>query len=315
MAEIIEVERKSNVLSHPTLPCLSDHYTINLMAGCPFECRYCYAQSFRSHPGRGKVLFYANTLDLLRRELPRKRKKPEQVYFSTACEPFAPFKRNLESLYEVMKLLLNSSVFLLISTKSRIPERFLKLFAHYHDLVHVQVGLTTVDDRVRQVLEPNAAPVKERLANIKDLTALDLRAEVRADPLIPELTDTEESFVRLCEEIARCGIEKAAASYLFLRGLNYRRLAVTLGDWSFPEMSKRLYVHKIEEYCGGGTIRIPVPEYRAKKYADLKSIANDSGIHLSLCRCKNPDLALECCHPSPPATQGNPEQAALFPTS
>jgi len=313
MAEIIEVERKSNVLSHPTLPCLSAHYTINQMAGCPFECRYCYAQSFRSHPGQGKVLFYANTLDLLRRELPRKRKKPEQVYLSTACEPFAPFKRNLESIYEVMRLLLENSIFLLISTKSRIPERFLKLFAHYPDLIHVHLGMTTVDDRVRQLLEPYAAPVEDRLANIRDLAALRIRADVRADPLIPELTDTGESFARLCEKVADCGIGKMIASYLFLRGANYRRLAVTLGDWSFSEMSKRLYVHRIEEYCGGGTIRIPEPEYREKKYGELKSIAEDRGIHLSSCHCKNPDLTVERCHPGPPATRENPKQATLFP--
>jgi DNA repair photolyase len=313
MAEIIEIERKSNVLKRPSLPCLSTFHTINLMAGCPYECRYCYAQSFRSHPGRGKVIFYANTLELLSRELPRKHKKPELVYFSTACEPFAPDERILASLYRIMELLLNHSIFLLISTKSRIPQEFLDLFAGNPGRVHVQVGLTTTDDHIRNLLEPNAAAVKERLATLRALIDHGVRTEVRMDPLMPELTDTDKSFERLCREIACCGVRNATASYLFLRRANHERLAVELGGWSFPEMSKRLYTQRIKEYCGGGTIRIATSTYRRKKYGQLKRIAAEHGIHLTLCRCKNPDLTDECCHPHPPTRQFSPTQETLFP--
>jgi len=312
MAEIIHAERKSNVLGRPALPCLSTYHTINLTAGCPYECRYCYAQSFRSYPGRGKVKFYANTFELLRRELPRKRKKPELVYFSTSCEPFMPYEHILNSLYGVMKLLLEHSVFLLISTKSRIPENFLRLFARYTGMVHVQVGLTTTDDRVRKLLEPNAATVKERLASLRALMKHGVRVEARMDPLIPELTDTETSFVSLCKEISRCGIKQATASYLFLRRTNYGRMAVSHKGWSFNEISKRLYTHKIEEYCGGGTIRIPTPDYRRKKYDELMRIARDHEIKLSLCRCKNPDITTDSCHPRPPTANHHPTQEKLF---
>lgn len=313
MADIIEAKRKANVLTRPSLPCLSSYYTINLTAGCPYECRYCYAQSFRSYPGRGKVKFYANTLDLLRRELPRKRKKPELVYFSTACEPFVPYDRILTSLYGAMEFLLDYSVFILISTKSRIPENFLRLFAGHPGRVHVQVGLTTTNERVRQLLEPNAATIEARLETLRALVHHGVSAEVRMDPLMPELTDTEESFVCLCEEIARCGVRHAAASYLFLRRANYRRLVVRLGGWSFHDMSQRLYTHRIEKYCGGGTIRMVTPAYRRKKYGQLKRIATDHGISLTLCQCKNPDLTTECCHPGPPIAGHSTIQATLFP--
>ncbi len=313
MAEIISVERKSTVLGRPALPCLSSYHTINLTAGCPYECIYCYAQSFRSHPGRGKVRFYANTLDLLSRELPRKRRMPELVYFSTACEPFMPHERILSSLYGVMELLLEQSVFLLISTKSRIPEKFLRLFARYPDRVHVQLGMTTTDDRVRQLLEPKAAGVADRLATLRDLISHGVRAEVRMDPLVPELTDTQESFGLLCEAITRAGVENATASYLFLRRGNYGRLAVSHEGWSFPEMSKRLYTHKIDEYCGGVAILIPSPAYRKRKYDELTKIAKDHMITLSLCRCKNPDLTVGLCHPRPPENDRQSKQDKLFP--
>jgi DNA repair photolyase len=309
-AEIVDVFRKTSVLSRPTLPCLSAHHTINLMAGCPHQCLYCYAQSFRSHLGKDKIEFYANAIPLLRDEMTRKRKKPTLVYFSTACEPFAPIPKVLASLYEAMQLLLGHSVFLLISSKSEIPENFLQLFARHPNMVHVQIGLTTTNDAVRRLLEPNAATVTQRLETLNSLVARGISAAARMDPLIPELTDTESSFDSLCASLAKTGARTAVASYLFLRNANYRRLAVELDGWSFLEMSKRLYSHRVRMYCGGGDILIPAASYRKKKYPQLIRIAQSHGIKLSLCQCKNPDIVTNCCHPNPSVHYT--KQAELF---
>ena len=314
MAQVIEVERKSSVLSHPTLPCLSKYHTINLTAGCPYECRYCYAQSFRSYPGQGRVKFYANTLERLHRELPRKRKKPELVYFSTSCEPFMPYPQILDELFGTMGLLLVHGVFVLISTKSRIPARFLDLFAAHKDLVHVQVGLTTADDRIRNLLEPNAASVEQRLETLGALTERGIRTDVRIDPLTPELTDTETSFRDLCQAVSKRDVRSGAASYLFLRRANVPRLDVKSGAWSFRKMAARLYTDKIEHYCGGGTVRIPQRAYRELKYESLRQTAAGYGIRLNLCGCKNPDLTSERCHPVPPVINGCKAQPTLFAT-
>ncbi len=311
---IVEIERKSSVLGRPALPCLSRYHTINLTAGCPYECRYCYAQSFRSYPGRGRINFYANTLERLRRELPRKRKKPELVYFSTSCEPFMPYPQILDELFGTMELLLVHGVFVLISTKSRIPERFLDLFAAHRDLVHVQVGLTTTDDRIRRLLEPNAASVDQRLETLGALTGRRIRTEIRIDPLTPELTDSETSFGELCRAASERGVRSAAASYLFLRRANVGRLDVRLRAWSFREMAARLYTDRIEHYCGGGTVRIPRRAYRASKYESLRQTATGCGIRLSLCACKNPGLTSDCCHPAPPIIDGCNVQPTLFET-
>ena len=97
-----------------------------------------------------------------------------------------------------MELLLSQTVFVLISTKSRIPDRFLDLFAEHKDLVHVQVGLTTTDDRIRRLLEPNSASVDQRLQVLGALVERGVRTDVRVDPLTPGLTDTETSFKDLC---------------------------------------------------------------------------------------------------------------------
>jgi DNA repair photolyase len=175
----------------------------------------------------------------------------------------------------------------------------------------VQVGLTTADDRVRRLLEPNAAPVAQRLAALDSLIALGVQAEARIDPLTPGLTDTESSFDSLCGEIAKTGAKTAVASYLFLRRSNFQNLRVQHDGWSFLEISKRIYTERIEKYCGSGTIIIPATDYRKAKYAQLTAVAQNHGIQLSLCRCKNPRLVNECCHPLPSA-ENETTQPELF---
>ena len=312
MFQLIETSRKSTVLGRPSSPCLSRNHTINLTAGCPFECRYCYAQSYRHNPGRGKVVFYADSLDLLRQELPRKRRKPQVVFFSTACEPFIPHQRIRRALYGVMELLLENSIFLLISTKSRVPSEFLRLFARRPDLVCVEVGLTTVDDRVRRVFEPNAAPVAQRLENLRRLTEYGIQAVAKMDPLIPELTDTNESFTSLCRAVQKEGVGHAAASYLFLRPGNLDRMNVQMAGWSFQDVERRLYIKRIERRGGYGAIRIAATDYKRERLQRLKEITGAHGIELRLCRCKNPDVTNQLCHLQPPKHTTLSPQRNLF---
>lgn len=304
------VNRKSEVFGRPTLPCLSGWRTINLLAGCPYECVYCYARSFRSYPGNGKVIFYENSFDLVKDRLLRMRKKPTVVYFSTACEPFVPHNKILETLFNVMELLLKNEISILVSTKSLIPETFIRLFSGYPGKVFIQVGLTTADDEVRRVLEPHASSVDERSTSLQRLVEAGIGCEIRMDPLIPELTDDTDSFTKLCRHIKECGARTAAASHLFLRRTMPSDLHVDIGNWSFSEMAHRVYVEKIENYCGNASIRIPSAGYRRHKHVELKQIAKQNGIDLRLCRCKNPDVTTDCCHPK--FQEEQPQQLSLI---
>lgn len=127
--KVVAWQRRAEVLTRPKLPCLGGFHTLNLSAGCPNECRYCYAQSYAHHPGWGTVAFYANALEKLRTDLARLREKPRLVYFSTASEPFLPVPRILEHLREIMATLLEAGAALLISTKGIVPPAFVDLFS------------------------------------------------------------------------------------------------------------------------------------------------------------------------------------------
>ena len=56
------------------------------------------------------------------------------------------------------------------------------------------MGLTTVDERVRFLLEPGAEPVAGRLDSLRCLVAAGVSCEARMDPLVSGLTDVPERF-------------------------------------------------------------------------------------------------------------------------
>lgn len=286
VVKVVAWQRRAEVLTRPKLPCLSAFHTINLSAGCPNECRYCYAQSYAHH--REKLV----------QELARLRRPPRLVYFSTTSEPFLPAPRVLDEMHAIMTTLLKTGAALLISTKGIIPERFIKLFSHNPGKVVVQVGITTVDENVRRLIEPRAASVPQRLDNLERLSAAGISAEARLDPLIPGLTDTDDNFEILIPALVDANVSEAVVSFLFLRwGIDFSK-DLSLDDWSARKM-RRLYTHKVTDYCGGGTIWLPEANYRAERFKALESIGTDNGLTIKLCRCKNSDLSqAQCCHPT-----------------
>jgi DNA repair photolyase len=311
MANLIIKSRKSTVLRHPSLPCNKSNYTVNLLAGCPSECKYCYARSFRSSPQKGDVHFFANSYELCSDEIRRKRKKPSLVYFSTACEPFVSWPKVQDALYGIMKELLDVSIPILVSTKSVIPDRFISLFCSYPKMVYLQIGITTLDDSIRELLEPGASSVENRFKSLEYLIDHGLNIEVRMDPLIPGLTDSDIDFNILCKTISSFGVCHASASYLFLRKQTIQNMnGLNHNGWFFDDMLSQIYTNTIEKYCGGGTVRIASYDYRLKKLERFKSIAADHDIYLRLCSCKNPDITKECCHPEFPISHS--KQLDLF---
>jgi DNA repair photolyase len=308
---VVAWQRRAEVLTHPKLPCLASFHTINLTAGCPQECRYCYAQSYAHHPGWGTVAYYSNARDKLREELARLRQRPRLVYFSTATEPFLAIPQILDVQYEIMATLLDCGIALLISTKGFIPDRFVELFAVHPGKVHVQVGMTTLQEEIRELIEPRTVAIDRRLSNLERLHAHGVETETRMDPLIPGLTDTNDNLEALVSNLARVGVRELVASFLFLRWKVDLPNHLVWRDWSVRAM-RRIYTHKVTDYCGGGTIWLPPTNYRRERFEALQTLAEANQMTVKLCKCKNKDLAeASCCHPIPSAPEEDYDDAQL----
>jgi hypothetical protein len=97
--------KKSQLLTPSSLPCLTKIPTINISAGCLHNCVYCYSKGYSNYPGDGNITIYSNLVEKLSAELAHKRNPPYSVYFCPSCDPFQPAKEILESNISDKKLL------------------------------------------------------------------------------------------------------------------------------------------------------------------------------------------------------------------
>ena len=301
-------QRKGPVLTPSSLPCLGRMPTINITEGCAHGCVYCYTQGYSGYPGAERVTLLENIPELVETELKRKRHKPGRAYFSPSSDAFQPVPEVLDVTYRTMKILLAHDVEVAFLTKGVVPERFLRLFARARAKVYAQVGITTLDETIRQTIEPNAASAMLRLETISRLLRTGVAVRARLDPLIPGLTDTDENLEPLLADLQRLGVRSVAASYLLLRPGFGQRLSHVPGLANATEWAW----HCFADGVGGG--KMIDAEHRRKGFARLASLAAGHGIDTHTCACKNPDLpdAANCRIAGPSPEQGLSPNAPLF---
>jgi len=291
------VQRKSPVLSPSTLACLSHIPTINLTMGCAHGCLYCYTRGYRAYPGQGRVTMYGNTWEKLQSELRRKRRKPHAIYFSPASDLFQPVPEVLDLAYVVLQEIFDRGIGVAFLTKGAIPQRHMDLLKRNAALVRAQIGLITLDKEVLSAFEPDAAPPDVRLGQLRELNAGGIRTQIRIDPILPGLTDTSDTFERLCAAASNAGVRDAAASSLFVRPALLRKLqeagatnalvARCLAAFHNPQ---RLAIHAERSTVTA----LPACE-REKIFQRLERVAARFRIAVKRCACKNPDIATGTC--------------------
>lgn len=293
------IERKSPILGTSKLACLREVATVNLTAGCAHGCVYCYTRGYSTFPGEGIVCLYKNLAERLKEELRRKRKLPKRVYFSPSSDLFQPIDELREVALEVLQILFNAGVEVAFLTKGVIPEPHFQLLERFSSLCFAQIGLITTDDRVREIFEPDAASVAVRLAQIERLRTAGIPVTVRLDPILPEVTDSAETFDAICQATSRRGVQNLAASILFLRPGFASSLARHFSECDVPtdlrpQLSRLLARFRTARpfaiHAGGSqTSALPLLE-RAAIFTRLAASAIRLSQTLHLCTCKNPDL-------------------------
>jgi DNA repair photolyase len=269
--------------------------TLNLTAGCAHGCLYCYTRGYSTYPGEQQVHVYANTLVRLREELQRKRKTPLAVYFSPSSDLFQPVPEVLDLAYEVMRFLFERGIGVAFLTKGAIPDRHMALLRAHPRLVRAQMGLTTLDAGILHTFEPNAAHPEMRLEQTRALVDAGIPTEVRLDPILPGITDTAECLHPLCRKIAATGVRRIALGVLFLRPAVLQSLKRHLGAshllFAHFEQVIRLSIHAER------SVVFALPsEKRRLIYERVGEIAQQCGINIAVCGCKNPDLRAGTCN-------------------
>jgi DNA repair photolyase len=318
--EAIDVDRKGRILTKAQFGCLRDTYTINVTRGCEFGCVYCYARGYPEAPLPGQVYLYRNLPKKLVAELdnPRRRSRVPWVAFNTASDSFQADPAILEIAYRTMEVLLKRGVGVSFLTKGLIPDRFIRLFAIYPDIVNARIGLVSLSQRYCDLFEPHAAGPVERLQNIDRLQAAGIEPEIRIDPIIPFYTDEGGSIRQLFDGLAARGVRRVTVSYLHLRPAILEQLVRELPGTE-SGILRSCYETQPWSSVGSSTRSklIPLP-LRKKGYKRFQELATEYGLKTLICACKNPDMPGDLCSTGTPAGSAEgkagdvKEQLSLF---
>jgi DNA repair photolyase len=282
-------------LNSSSLACLTDVASINLTSSCAHGCIYCYSCGYSSRPADGTVIVYSNLFEKLKDELTRKRKTPKTIYFSPSSDLFQPISEVLQTGYDMIELILAKKMNVAFVTKGVIPDSHFALFKKHPTLIQAQIGLISANETVLSQFEPNAAPLQTRLDQIRKLAEAGIATTVRLDPIIPSVTDDDETFSKIFELVSAVGVKMIAASVLFLRPAIKESLQRNISNPVILQKiltrfsnAKRLAIHAERSF----TTALPCEE-REAIFGRLRSIAEKYSLGLHVCGCKNPDIPVD----------------------
>ena len=305
--KVIYKNRKTNFLTPSGLKCLAGLPTVNISAGCAHKCVYCYTKGYSIYPGDEVVELYENMAERIESEICRKRQKPQSVYFCPSCDPFQPVEQVQQISFDVMKMLLSKGIGIQFVTKGKIAEQTMHLFQQNSSLISGQIGITTVDDTIRQTVEPYTATVEEKLTQLKQLISYNIKMSVRCDPLFHGIMDSKPQLDNLCKAINNAGCKELAISFLFLRPAITKSLKQNITDKRLLQRILQAYSNSVQLPIGiRNSVGNMLPTETRKGILErIEQIAGKYNIKIHTCGCKNSDITNDTCYLTRPIQDNN----------
>ncbi|MCL0079714.1 radical SAM protein [Dehalococcoidia bacterium] len=213
-------------------------YVVNPYIGCEHACTYCYARFMKRFTGHREpwgefVDVKINAPDLLKREIDRT--PPGRVWVSGVCDPYQPLERTYKVTKTCLEILVEHDWPITIQTKSALVLRDVALFAGSNK-IEVGLTVTTGDERVRELFEPNAALIKERIKALEKLHLAGTRTYVMIAPMLPQAEELAASLRRKVDYVLIDRMNYHYADWVYRK----HNLESTMGDDLFSLKAKEL---------------------------------------------------------------------------
>lgn len=248
---------------------------MNIYRGCSHGCIYCDSRSKCyqfTHPFED-IEVKRNASELLEQTLRTKRKKC-MIGTGAMSDPYMHCEEELGITRKCLEVILKYGFGAAIQTKSDRILRDIDLLDEINQKAKcvVQMTLTTYDDDLCRILEPNVCNTKRRIEVLEEMQKRGIPTIVWLSPILPFINDTEENITSILKECARVGV-KGIIDFgmgLTLRDGDREYYYAAL-DKHFPGLKKKY----IETY--GNSYIIPSPNVR-KLTKLFKSICKESGM-------------------------------------
>jgi DNA repair photolyase len=194
------VDHSQTAIAYNDSPDLGFGAGVNPYRGCEHGCIYCYARPTHEYLGfsagldfETKIMVKERAPELLRAELSSSKWQPQTIVMSGVTDCYQPVEGKLKLTRRCLEVLLEFRNPVGIITKNFLVTRDIDLLSELakHNCASVTVSVTTLDPKLRNVMEPRTSPPLARLNAIRKLSEAKIPVSVNVAPIIPGLTDHE----------------------------------------------------------------------------------------------------------------------------
>lgn len=175
---------------------LSAQNGMNIYRGCTHGCIYCDSRSkcYQMPHAFEDIEVKQNAPQLLEKALRSKRKRC-MIGTGAMCDPYMHCEEELKLTRRCLELIDEYGFGLAIQTKSDRILRDLDLLKSIHEKSKcvVQMTLTTYDEELCRILEPNVCTTKRRVEVLQVLKENGIPTVVWLSPILPFINDTKEN--------------------------------------------------------------------------------------------------------------------------
>ncbi|MCX4375173.1 MAG: radical SAM protein [Lachnospiraceae bacterium] len=188
---------------------LSAKNGMNLYRGCTHGCIYCDSRSkcYQFTHDFEDIEVKQNAPELLEQTLRSKRKKC-MIGTGAMCDPYMHCEKELRLTRRCIEIIERYGFGLAIQTKSDLVLRDLDLFQKIQEKAKcvVQMTLTTYDEALCKIVEPNVCTTKKRFETLKILQQNGIPTVVWLSPILPFINDAEENIEGILDYCIDAGV-------------------------------------------------------------------------------------------------------------
>lgn len=246
------------IVNRVTSPDVGMLYSANPYQGCEHGCIYCYARNSHEYWGysagidfESRIVVKRNAPALLRKFFDNKNWAPAPISFSGNTDCYQPIERKMKITRAMLEVCLEYRNPVGIITKNALILRDIDILKELAalNLVRVFISVTSLDEDLRQFMEPRTASYRSRLSVLRRLSAAGIPVGIMNAPLIPGLNDMHMHDV--LKAASEAGAKWAGYTVVRLNGA----IGNIFKDWlfkAFPDRADKVW-NQISA-CHGGNV-------------------------------------------------------------
>ncbi len=172
-----------------------------------------------------------NAPDVLRKEITKK--KRARVWVSGVCDPYQPLEATYTLTRQCLEILAQNSWPVIIQTRSPLVLRDIDIIKDAQDF-EVGFSVTTADDSIRKLFEPDAPPIEDRIQALDTLHTAGIRTYAMIAPVLPGAEGLAELL-------------KGKIDYVLIDRMNYHYADRVYRNYGLEDMLTDDYFERVKQ--------------------------------------------------------------------